>query len=79
MSDYDFNKTQQACEIALAHVDHLIEQGNPRSKALDHAVHRFGCSRAALARLLNERDYGLTGNSGETSYGVVQHFSGVQS
>lgn len=67
-----FERTQEAAERALAHVDFLIEQGKRRSEALDHASQRFGCSRPALAKLLNERDYGLLGTSGYTEFSCVE-------
>lgn len=72
-----FNKTQHAVEIALGYVDGLMEQGLGRSKALDHAVQRYGVKRSALASLLNDRDYGFIGDSGETEYSVVSTPQGL--
>lgn len=62
----DYERTQQSTERVLAYVDGLIAQGKSRSEALDHAFQRFGCQRSSIAKLLNERDYGLLGSSGET-------------
>jgi len=64
-------KRQEAIERALGYVDELILQGKSRSEAVDHAFQRFGCERSSLVRLLNERDYGIMGSSGETVCGCV--------
>lgn len=72
-----YEQTQQAVERILAYVDSLIEQGKSRSEATDHASQRFGCLRHTVVRILNDRDYGLLGTSGEPVYGCAASPQGL--
>lgn len=71
MSDTDFNRTQEAISRVFAYVDSLIEQGCARREAIDFAVLEYGVQRGRLVALLNDRDAGLLGNSGETTRGTL--------
>lgn len=66
----EFDKTQQSVEVAFAAVDHLIEQGKSRRDAIDHTCHRYGIQRHKLVALLNDRDAGILGGSGEMNVSV---------
>lgn len=57
----EFDKKAQAVEAVFNHIDFLIEQGKPRSEAIDHTAHRFGIQRHKLVALLNDRDAGWIG------------------
>lgn len=74
----DFKHAQHCVEIVLAYIDNLVEQGKSRGDALDHAVQRFGCNRGRLLALLNDRDFGLMGTSGESACSCVANPGGLE-
>jgi hypothetical protein len=57
LTPYDIK--QQALEIALAYVDHLIDNEKSIDQAIDHATHRFGVARSELRDMYFRRTNSL--------------------
>lgn len=66
-----YSNIQQAVDTVCQQYDELREQGIKHLDALDFLRLEHGVKRSKLAAIINDRDAGLHGTSGDTTYGAT--------